>query len=58
MFHFVTFNPIGAHPSGLFGESPKSYATNIFAAVGRVILNEQPHIVINGNNYDTPDGSV
>ena len=52
------FNPIGAHPSGLFGESPKSYATNIFAAVGRVILNEQPHIVINGNNYDTPDGSA
>ena len=60
-FNYVSlryFNPIGAHPSGLFGESPKSYATNIFAAVGRVISSKEPYIVVNGNKFDTPDGSA
>lgn len=51
------FNPIGAHPSGLIGESPLDIPNNLMPYVMRVANGHLPHLTVFGNDYNTPDGT-
>ena len=51
------FNPIGAHKSGLFGESPNDIPNNLMPYIVKVANNELPYLHVYGNDYDTPDGT-
>ena len=53
------FNPIGAHPSGLLGESPKGIPQNIMPFMLKVAkqLPEYKSLRVFGDDYETPDGS-
>ena len=51
------FNPIGAHESGLMGESPLGIPNNLMPYILDVALGKRPHLNVYGNNYPTPDGS-
>ena len=51
------FNPVGAHPSGLMGENPKTLATNLFPYILDVIKGDRDCLNIYGDDYDTPDGT-
>jgi len=51
------FNPIGAHPSGLLGESPTNQSNNIIPAINKVASEEKPFLEIYGADWDTPDGT-
>lgn len=50
------FNPVGAHQSGLIGESSK-VAVNIASNIMEVIRGTRAFVQINGDDYDTPDGT-
>ena len=51
------FNPVGAHESGLIGESPKGIPNNLMPYVVKVASGELDHLNIFGNDYNTPDGT-
>ena len=51
------FNPIGAHPSGLLGESPRGIPNNLLPYVAKVACGELPVLHVFGGDYDTPDGT-
>lgn len=51
------FNPIGAHHSGIIGENSILLKENIFPLICDVALNKQRSLLINGNNWDTRDGT-
>jgi len=51
------FNPVGAHPSGLIGENPKTLPTNLFPYILDVINGDRDCLNIYGADYDTPDGT-
>lgn len=51
------FNPIGAHPSGLIGESPLDIPNNLMPFVMRVATGHFPQLNVFGNDYDTVDGT-
>ncbi len=51
------FNPIGAHESGLIGESPNGIPNNLMPYVARVATGELEKVNVFGNDYDTPDGT-
>ena len=51
------FNPIGAHSSGLIGESPLSFSSNIFPLINKVALGKKNKINIFGNDWPTNDGT-
>ena len=51
------FNPIGAHPSGILGESPNGYSKNIFPIINKVAIGLLKEMQIYGNNYPTTDGT-
>lgn len=51
------FNPIGAHPSGLLGESPKGVPNNLLPYIMDVAVGKRDNLNIFGNDYDTPDGT-
>ena len=51
------FNPIGAHPSGFLGESPKSLPNNLMPNILKVAKKELSEVLIFGNNFDTHDGT-
>ena len=51
------FNPVGAHPSGLIGESPNGIPNNLMPYIAQVAVGERPHLNVFGNDYDTPDGT-
>ncbi len=51
------FNPVGAHESGLLGEEPTETPTNLMPFVAKVATGELPEVKVNGNDYDTPDGT-
>ena len=51
------FNPIGAHPSGLIGESPLDIPNNLMPYVTRVVMGQLPELGVFGNDYDTVDGT-
>lgn len=50
------FNPVGAHESGLIGESSK-LAVNIASNIMEVIRGTRAFVQINGDDYNTPDGT-
>nr|WP_193056203.1 UDP-glucose 4-epimerase GalE [Halomonas citrativorans] len=51
------FNPIGAHPTGLIGESPQGAPNNLMPYISQVAAGALPHVMIFGNDYPTPDGT-
>lgn len=51
------FNPIGAHKSGLIGESPNGIPNNLMPYIVKVANRELDHLNVFGNDYDTPDGT-
>lgn len=51
------FNPIGAHKSGLLGESPNDIPNNLMPYIVKVANGELPMLHVFGDDYDTPDGT-
>ena len=51
------FNPIGAHPSGLLGESPIGIPNNIFPLIINTAMGLQKELKIYGNDWPTKDGT-
>lgn len=51
------FNPVGAHSSGLIGESPRSIPDNLMPFVSGVALGKLKELKVYGNDYPTPDGT-
>lgn len=51
------FNPIGAHNSGLIGESPNGIVNNLLPYVSQVAIEKREYLSIWGNDYDTVDGT-
>jgi len=51
------FNPVGAHPSGLIGESPKGKPNNLFPILLNVAAGEYKSLSIFGKDWPTYDGT-
>lgn len=51
------FNPIGAHESGLIGESPNDIPNNLMPYVCKVANGELDHLNVFGDDYPTHDGT-
>jgi len=51
------FNPVGAHISGLLGESPKGIPNNLFPILLKVASGESENLFIYGNDWSTYDGT-
>lgn len=51
------FNPAGAHPSTLIGESPTRRRTNLLPMLLDVAAGHQPSVDVFGDDFDTPDGT-
>lgn len=51
------FNPIGAHPSGLIGESPNGPPANLIPYITQTAVGMRESLTIFGFDYDTPDGT-
>ncbi|MER2190041.1 MAG: UDP-glucose 4-epimerase GalE [Solibacillus sp.] len=51
------FNPVGAHKSGLIGESPNGIPNNLMPFVTQVAKGKRAELSVFGNDYDTVDGS-
>lgn len=51
------FNPIGAHQSGLIGESPNGIPDNLMPYITKVAKGEIEKLKVFGNDYDTIDGT-
>ncbi|MEG1496881.1 MAG: UDP-glucose 4-epimerase GalE [Clostridiales bacterium] len=51
------FNPIGAHESGLIGESPKGIPNNLMPYISQVAAGKLEKLNIFGDNYPTKDGT-
>ena len=51
------FNPIGAHNTGMIGESPKGTPNNIFPLITKVASKKISKLKIYGENWNTNDGT-
>jgi UDP-glucose 4-epimerase len=51
------FNPVGAHPSGLIGESPSGIPNNLMPYVSQVANGQRAHLQVFGDDYPTIDGT-
>ncbi|MCB9285268.1 MAG: UDP-glucose 4-epimerase GalE [Lewinellaceae bacterium] len=51
------FNPAGAHPSALIGESPSNPASNLVPVITETAIGKRPETVVFGDDYPTRDGS-
>ena len=51
------FNPVGAHESGLIGESPNGAPNNLMPYITQVASGQREYLQIFGNDYPTPDGT-
>lgn len=51
------FNPIGAHKSGLLGESPNGIPNNLMPYINKVAVKKLPFLSVFGNDYETKDGT-
>ena len=51
------FNPVGAHPSGFFGEDPIGIPNNLFPFLTQVAIGRQKLLKVFGDDWDTSDGS-
>ncbi len=52
------FNPVGAHPSGLIGESPSGVPENLVPRVMQVAASRLGVLRVYGSDYGTPDGTA
>ncbi|MFJ8796978.1 UDP-glucose 4-epimerase GalE [Streptomyces sp. NPDC102487] len=52
------FNPTGAHPSGLLGESPHGTPDNLMPYVAQVATGRRKRLPVFGDDYPTPDGTA
>jgi UDP-glucose 4-epimerase len=52
------FNPLGAHPSGLIGESPLDIPNNLMPILQNVAVGKQEVLSIYGDDYETKDGTA
>lgn len=51
------FNPVGAHESGLIGESPQGKPNNLMPMVSQVAVGRRDKLLVFGSDYPTPDGT-
>lgn len=51
------FNPAGAHPSGLLGESPINPPHNLVPVITETAIGKRPSMTVFGDDYPTRDGS-
>lgn len=51
------FNPVGAHESGLIGESPSGTPNNLMPYIAKVAAGVYNQLKIFGGDYETPDGT-
>ena len=51
------FNPIGAHPCGLFGEENNGIPNNLMPYIVKVAKGELEYLRVFGNDYNTKDGT-
>ncbi len=51
------FNPAGAHPSGLIGESPRQTPQNLVPVITETAIGKRASLEVFGNDYPTRDGS-
>jgi len=51
------FNPVGAHESGLIGESPKGIPNNLMPFIAQTAVGKREQVQIFGDDYETPDGT-
>lgn len=51
------FNPVGAHKSGLLGESPTNAPNNLFPIVSETAAGKRGYVEVYGDDYPTPDGT-
>ena len=51
------FNPVGAHPSGLLGESPNGIPNNLMPFIAQTAVGKREFVSIFGNDYNTKDGT-
>ena len=51
------FNPVGAHASGLIGESPQGVPNNLMPYVAQVATGRRAQLNVWGGDYQTPDGT-
>jgi UDP-glucose 4-epimerase len=51
------FNPVGAHESGLIGESPSGVPDNLMPFITQAAAGLRDELSVFGDDYDTPDGT-
>jgi UDP-glucose 4-epimerase len=51
-------NVAGAHGSGMMGEAPRGRPTHLLSQLCRVAAGEAGEIVVNGDDWGTPDGTT
>ena len=51
------FNPIGAHKSGLLGETPNGIPNNLVPYIAQVAVGKRDYLRVWGDDYDTVDGT-
>lgn len=51
------FNPVGAHESGLIGESPNGIPNNLMPFVSQVAAGKRAKVNVYGDDYPTVDGT-
>ncbi|MBC7885592.1 MAG: UDP-glucose 4-epimerase GalE [Saprospiraceae bacterium] len=51
------FNPAGAHPSGLLGESPINSPQNLVPVITETAIGRRQKMIVYGTDYPTRDGS-
>lgn len=51
------FNPAGAHPSALMGESPVNPPQNLVPVITETAIGKRPQMTVFGTDYPTRDGS-
>ena len=51
------FNPVGAHPSAVIGETPRGVPNNLMPYVTQVATGERAQLNVFGNDYPTRDGT-
>ena len=51
------FNPVGAHESGLIGESPSGVPNNLMPFITQAAAGLRDELSVFGDDYNTPDGT-
>jgi len=51
------FNPIGAHKSGIIGETPNGIPNNLMPYISQTAIGEREYLNVFGDDYDTHDGT-